>query len=127
MSDERRRNVSETISETAGKVVWFELPAEDTARARDFYGRLFGWRFQAFDGPTEYHLTYEGGGAIHPGNVQDGPLVYFGADDIDASVARVRELGGEASDAEEIPGVGSYSRCTDTEGNAFGLYQGEGG
>ena len=101
--------MSETISETAGKVVWFELPAKDTTRARGFYGQLFGWQFQAFEGPTEYHMTYKGGGAIQPGNGQKGPLVYFGTDDIDAS---------------EIPGVGRYSRCTDSEGNPFGLYQG---
>ena len=31
------------MSETAGNVVWFELPAEDTARARRLYGELFGW------------------------------------------------------------------------------------
>jgi uncharacterized protein len=50
----------------------------------------------------------------------------IGTDDIDAAIARVRELGGEASDAQEIPGVGRYSQCTDTEGNPFGLYQGGG-
>ena len=31
------------------------------------------------------------------------------------------ELGGEAADAQEIPGVGCYPHCADTEGNAFGL------
>jgi uncharacterized protein YndB with AHSA1/START domain len=30
---------------TTGKIVWFEIPARDTARARGFYGELFGWRF----------------------------------------------------------------------------------
>ena len=118
--------MSETISETAGKVVWFELPADDTTRARDFYGRLFGWQFQPFEGMPEYQMTYEGGGAIQPADGHKGPLVHFGANDIDASISRVRELGGEASDAQEIPGVGRYSRCTDTEGNSFGLFQGGG-
>ena len=115
--------MSETMSETAGKVVWFELPADDTTRARGFYGDLFGWQFQAFEGPDDYFMTYEGGGAIQPANGRTGALVYFGTDDIDASVARVRELGGEASAAQEIPGVGRYARCGDTEGNPFGLYQ----
>jgi uncharacterized protein len=112
------------MSETAGKIVWFELPAADTGRAQDFYGKLFGWQFQPFDGPGEYHMTYEGGGAIQPANGNKGALVYFGSDDIDASIARVRELGGEASDKQEIPGVGLYAQCTDSEGNPFGLYQG---
>ena len=116
--------MSETLSETAGKVVWFEIPATDTGRARSFYGSLFGWQFQQFEGGPEYHLTYEGGGAIQPADGQSGPLVYFGSGDIDASIARVRELGGQATDKHEIPGVGFSSHCTDTEGNSFGLYQG---
>jgi Bleomycin resistance protein-like N-terminal len=44
-------------SDTNGKVVWFEIPAEEAERARSFYGDLFGWSFQPFEGPNEYHLT----------------------------------------------------------------------
>jgi predicted enzyme related to lactoylglutathione lyase len=117
------QDMSATQSETAGKVVWFELPAKDTGRATSFYGELFGWQFQRFEGGAEYNMTYEGGGAIHPAESQNGHLLYFGSDDIDASVARVRERGGQAADKQEIPGVGLYSQCTDTEGNPFGLYQ----
>ena len=116
--------MSETMGETTGKIVWFELPAEDTSRARRFYGELFGWQFQAFEGPDDYCTTDEGGGAIHAANGRNGALVYFGTEDLDASAARVRDLGGEASHAKEIPGVGHYARCSDTEGNPFGLYQG---
>jgi predicted enzyme related to lactoylglutathione lyase len=115
--------MSETISETSGKIVWFELPAEDTRRARGFYGRLFGWQFQAFEGPFEYHMTYEAGGAIMSSQGQKGPVVYFGVADIDAASARVRELGGKADERQEIPGVGLYAHCTDTEGNPFSLFQ----
>jgi len=115
--------MSETTSEATGKVVWFELPADDTSRARCFYGELFGWQFQTFEGADDYSLTYEGRGAIQPGNGLKGALVYFGTDDVDAAVGRVRELGGEAADAEEIPGFGRYAQCSDTEGNPFGLYQ----
>jgi predicted enzyme related to lactoylglutathione lyase len=49
--------------------------------------------------------------------------VYFDADDIDASVEKVRKAGGEASDKAPIPGIGWFSHCKDTEGNAFGLFQ----
>lgn len=118
--------MSETISETTGKITWFELPAKDTKRAKKFYGQLFGWSFEAF-GADDYHLTYEAGGAINGALGQTAALVYFGTNDIDASIARVRELGGEAGDREEIPGFGFYSYCTDTEGTRFGLYQQTGG
>lgn len=116
--------MSELTTQTAGKVVWFNLPAEDTNRAREFYGRLFGWSFEPLDGPVEYHVANEGGGGIEHSE-RKGLLVYFGTDDIDASVARVRELGGASGEPEAIPGVGRYARCTDSEGNDFGLYEAE--
>ena len=41
----------------AGKLVHFEIPADDTAEAREFWGSLFGWKFEAYPGPSEYHMT----------------------------------------------------------------------
>ena len=41
----------------AGQMVHFEIPAGDTAKAREFWGGLFGWEFQAYpDSPVEYHM-----------------------------------------------------------------------
>jgi predicted enzyme related to lactoylglutathione lyase len=54
---------------TASKVVWFEVPAQDTARAKSFYGELLGWSFQPYDG-QDYHTTF--------GNPQDeGSMAVF--------------------------------------------------
>jgi predicted enzyme related to lactoylglutathione lyase len=113
---------SSTQQSTTGKIVWFEIPAAETARARAFYGDLFGWQFQPFEG-MDYQVTYEAGGAIFESPEQNGPMVYFGVEDIDASLARLRELGGQAGEKQEIPGVGFYAQCSDTEGNPIGLYQ----
>ena len=111
----------------AGEVVHFELPADDTGRAREFYGSLFGWSFQTWEGPVEYHQTDAGGGpggAVYPSQEGErGPIVYFDTDDIRATVRRVRDLGGSADDPQPIPGVGWYARCRDTEGNAISLYE----
>ncbi len=107
-------------------IVHFELPASDTKRARSFWGGLFGWKFQDWDGPVEYHLLEGGepGGAIYPSeDAGSGPLVYFGTDDIDTSVGKVRDLGGTADDKQPIPTIGWFSRCKDTEGNRFALFQ----
>lgn len=41
----------------AGKMVHLEIPAGDTAKAREFWGSLFGWQFEEFPGPSEYHVT----------------------------------------------------------------------
>ena len=111
-----------------GRLVHFELPAQDTARARSFYSDLFGWRFQDFEGPVEYHMLegVEPGGAIYPSEGRErGPIVYFDVDDIDAAIARVNELGGTAEDKQPIPGIGWFTACHDSEGNEFSLFQGD--
>jgi hypothetical protein len=110
-----------------GQIVHFELPAGDTARARTFWSELFGWTFRSWDGPVEYHMTGAGGppeGAIFPAQDDErGPLVYFDVDEMGPSVDRVRDLGGEAEDAQPIQGIGWFARCRDTEGNRFSLFQ----
>ena len=114
----------------ANKLVHFEVPAKDSKRAMNFYKGVFGWQFSDSGMPNvDYNLTEAGsepGGAVYTAEEgQTGVLVYFDTDDIDASIAEVRESGGEAEDKGPIPGVGWYSHCKDTEGNAFGLFKGD--
>ncbi len=111
----------------AGQLVHFEIPAQDTAHAREFWGGLFGWSFdQAYPG-VDYHLTQIGertGGAVTTAeNGRRGPRAYFEVDDIEAGAARVKELGGEASERLPVPGMGWFVVCSDTQGNEFGLWQ----
>src|ERR1043165_9158108 len=86
----------------AGEIVHLEIPADDTAASREFWGSLFGWQFEAYPGPFEYHMTRisdQAGLAItnmEPG--KRGTRAYFDVDDINAGAARVRELGGEADE-----------------------------
>jgi predicted enzyme related to lactoylglutathione lyase len=112
-----------------GKLVHFEVPADDTTRALGFYGELLGWTFQELPGPIEYHMTQvsdDTAGAIHradQGGGIPGIFVYFDVDDIKDRAQRVRDLGGKAEEPGSIPQRGWYAKCTDTEGNQFGLWQ----
>ena len=112
----------------AGQVVHLEIPSDDTAKAREFWSGLFGWEWSAMEGsPSEYHMTRIGertGAAItnmEPG--KRGPRVYFDVDDVEAGVALVRELGGEADQPMPVPQMGWFATCRDVEGNDFGLWQ----
>jgi predicted enzyme related to lactoylglutathione lyase len=110
-----------------GQIVHFEIPTDDTAAGQQFWGSLFGWQFEAFPGPFEYHMTRTGeqtGGAVtnmEPG--KRGLRVYFDVDDINAGSARVNELGGQASEPRPVPNMGWFATCTDPHGNEFGLWQ----
>jgi uncharacterized protein len=114
--------MTEQTAQTASAIVWFELPAADSERAQDFYGQLLGWRFEPF-GEQNYHLSNEAGGAIDGTRREGGILVYFGVADISEARSRVLDLGGSAGEVQQIPGIGLYAICNDTEGTSFGLYQ----
>ena len=87
----------------SGQINWVELPAADTARARAFYGSLFGWGTSEFGG--DYHVIANGpAGAIAPrGDGFTHPRVYFGTGHIGASAKHVRELGGRSEDVRTHP------------------------
>jgi predicted enzyme related to lactoylglutathione lyase len=109
------------------KIVHFEIPAEDTARAKEFWGSLFGLEFQTYEGPVEYHMFQnddQTGGGIYPRQQgEKGLISYFNTEDIDATSRRIEELGGKVEAKAPVPGMGWFARAEDTEGNAFSLWQ----
>ena len=112
----------------AGKIVHFEVPAADADRAATFWGQLFGLNIggsvmQDFD-YRMFQVADDQGGAVMPSDkAGSGLIVYHDTDDIDASVAKVRELGGTADDKQPVPTHGWFAMCKDTEGNPFSLWQ----
>ena len=112
----------------AGEVVHIEFPAGDADRAQRFWTGLFGWEFQESGMPgMDYRMAQasgDAGAAIFPSETPKGhPNFYFATDDIDASIAKVQELGGTAADRTPVPGHGWFAECRDSEGNAFHLWQ----
>jgi predicted enzyme related to lactoylglutathione lyase len=105
------------------RMVHVEFPATDVDRAEKFWEAVGGWSIESSMPGMDYRMYQEGdqGGAVYEGD--SGPLVYFGGDDIDADIAKVRDAGGEADDKQPIPGIGWFTHAKDTEGNQFGLYQ----
>jgi predicted enzyme related to lactoylglutathione lyase len=110
-----------------GQLVHFEIPADDTAEAREFWGSLFGWKFESFPGPFEYHMTQiseETGGAItnmEPGKRRGARLLRCGRHQRRRRAReRARRRGGRAAPGA---GMGWFAVCRDPEGNDFGLWQ----
>jgi predicted enzyme related to lactoylglutathione lyase len=124
-----RHKGAELVNEP-GSLSWNELHTTDLEAAKAFAGAVFGWSAAEWDmggGPpyTIFNLG-ENGIAGATGVIQEGApshwLVIFAVDDADASVAKVRELGGsvvvEPMDAE---GVGRFAIVTDPQGATFGV------
>ena len=100
-------------------------------RARRFYERVFGWRFEAW-GPPDFYLIHTGSrrGSGHPRLGQQarrarhreragvGYECTISVDDLAAIKAAVVANGGKiVLDEYEIVGVGRMIRFEDTEGN----------
>lgn len=111
----------------AGNPVHFEIPSGDTARAKEFWGSLFGWSFKTFEGPNEYHMIEgaEPGGGLHPAQPgQSGLTLYFDTDDVAATSTKIEGLGGSVvMPKTPVPSMGYFAICQDTEGNAFGIWE----
>jgi predicted enzyme related to lactoylglutathione lyase len=112
------------------KVVHVEFPAQDVDGAERFWEAVGGWTIESAGMPgIDYRMFQEGdqGGAVYPPMEGDekGPVVYYGSDDIDADLAKVRENGGEAGEKQPIPTVGWFARCKDPAGNPFSFFQGD--
>ena len=88
---------------------------------------MFGIEWQSYDGPTEYYMfgneDQQSGGGLMPRQGQNGIVVYFPVDDIDAAREKVQQLGGSVEDKSPVPGMGWFAHAEDTEGNAFSMWQ----
>src|SRR2546427_4118793 len=112
----------------AGKLVHVEINAADADRAQGFWSGVFGWEVGAPMSPEmDYRMfrTAEDQGGAIVGTDEKGPLrVYFDTEDIDATIAKVRELGGEAEEKLPVQGDGWFAGGRGTEGNPVSPWPG---
>ncbi len=104
-----------------GQLFYFTLGVVDGARAESFFGQLFDWEIVPGSQPDGYHIaspTPPGG--IAGGSSEPEITLYFRVDDIQAAVARVRELGGQADEPVHHASGWSAS-CHDDQGTPFSL------
>jgi predicted enzyme related to lactoylglutathione lyase len=93
-------------------IVHWEIPSTDLAKSQAFYEALFGWEFEGFSPDYLMFEVDDGvGGALQQVDTMQGPgiEVYIDVEDIEAALARVRELGGTVADPKtEIGGGMGY-------------------
>jgi uncharacterized glyoxalase superfamily protein PhnB len=118
-----RRRSTAAPGERHGDVGYFTLGIPDADRARAFYGELLGWAFE----PGSVDQGFQIAGVTPMGGLAGGQsgssvTLCYRVDDVAASVAKVRALGGQAEDAVAQP-YGLLAECVDDQGTAFQLWQ----
>jgi len=121
---ERRKN----------RVVWFEIPANDLARATKFYETILATSLKAETFGTHELRVFAHDDDAASGCLMKGPglepsksgaVVFLNADpSLDVVLARVERAGGKiAVPRTDLPGdMGSFAHIIDSEGNRVGLH-----
>jgi hypothetical protein len=123
------------------KVVHFEIPVDDGARARAFYDAVFGWDLNEVDMgggatyttvttvPVDEQMMPTERGAINGGMMQrkddpSTPVITVQVDSIDEALAKIEAGGGSTvTPRTAIPGMGAFAYFRDSEGNTMGLWE----
>lgn len=137
---EPRQSIGARRVNDPGCMTWNELTTGDPGRAIDFYGALFGWRFEPLDtggGPPYWSIAHAGAAGGRNGSMRElaledaergmrpAWLTYFTVADADAAVERGAAAGGTVLvPAFEIP-TGRIAILADPQGAAFGLFAGD--
>lgn len=118
-----------------GSFCWYELMTTDTAAAETFYKSVIGWDTRDAGHPTMPYTIFASGAdavagmmtlpqdAIDQG-ARPGWIGYVEVDDVDASAAKVKELGGKLHvPPTDIPTVGRFSMAADPHGAVITLFK----
>lgn len=120
------------------RVIHFELQADNIERAKTFYEKALGWKVSQMMKKEEGGMDYWGldtgegpginGGMYQRPEAEDQKMHVYDCtimvQDIDKTMEDVKANGGKITKEKmEIPHVGWFAGCLDTEGNKFGLMQ----
>jgi len=112
-----------------GSIVHVEFHVKDRKKVENFYGSLFGWKFQEV--PELNYSIFEapsgpggGVGGLQPGNWPSGVINYIFVESIEPFQERIKKAGGKIiAPKMEIPGQGWFAVFEDPSGTRMALWQ----
>jgi predicted enzyme related to lactoylglutathione lyase len=121
------------MSNSHGHFVWYELLTTDMAVAQAFYAKVVGFTASDASAPGMPYTLLSTGDAVIGGlmtlpqearqtGAQPRWLGYIAADDVDAAVARLRQLGGAVHiPPTDMSGIGRFAVAADPQNTTFAL------
>ena len=114
-----------------GRIAWFDITTSDLPQSKEFYGKLFDWKFTPLQGTAQAVEIVASGVAIGTLRVAEGKIsgfngvVYVQVNDLRASCNKAKELGGTV-----VPGfpfnlpdrTGAIGLVLDPSGHPIGMY-----
>lgn len=122
------------------RVIHFEIPAKNLARAEKFYTDVFGWNIKKVPLPkAEYYMAKTvdidetgmpkergaiNGAFLKRDKTAKHPLIIINVESIEATLKKIRAKGGKTvMRKRKVATMGFYARVADSEGNVIGLWQ----
>lgn len=113
------------------RVIHFEFQTADVEKTQAFFKKVFGWKFNSWEGPQTYWLitTGESGEGINGGMMaapdgQPRTVNVAQVESVDETAAKVKEAGGQIVVPKfAVPGVGWVAYFTDPTGVLMGFMQ----
>jgi predicted enzyme related to lactoylglutathione lyase len=127
-----QQHIGAQMVNAPGALSWNELGSPDLDGSTSFYGQLFGWTFSPMEGVDSPYLVIQNAGRANGGIRPPMPpgtppfwLVYFATGDVDGSLAKVSELGGNVLVGTTDIGIAKIAVVQDPQGAVFALYDGQ--
>jgi hypothetical protein len=127
-----KKHVGAEVLDDPGSLCWTELATRDSKTAEKFYTSLFGWSAKHGTDGMEYTELANNGkqqGGILPitpqmGNMPTAWTPYFAVNDVDATAAKAKELGGRVyMGPQDLPKVGRFAVLSDPQGAVFDIFK----
>jgi len=128
---EPRATIGAALVNVPGALVWNELQSPDLDGSAAYYSAVFGWTVEQAAGMADRYLGIRNGASNNGGMRELTPpappcwLAYFGSEDLDASLAAVRQGGGSALTEPIDIGMARLAVVADPQGATFALYDGQ--
>lgn len=115
----------------SGRIAWFDITTSNLSKSKDFYGKLFDWKFTPVKGSDQAVEIVARDAAIGTIRVAEGQIsafngvVYVQVTDVQASCKKAKELGGTLAPGFpfNLPdGTGAIGLVLDPAGHPMGMY-----
>jgi predicted enzyme related to lactoylglutathione lyase len=125
-----KENIGAGLVNAPGALAWNDLISPDVAAAAPFYRELFDWQVEEVPGADGQYWSITNAGRSNGGMMPMPPgghpawNLYFAVEDVDATVARARELGADlVMGPMDVP-TGRFAVIRDPQNAVFSVLSG---
>jgi uncharacterized protein len=127
-----KESIGATLVNVPGALTWNDLISPDVPASAAFYRDLFGWQIDELEGSDGRYWSIANDGRFNGGIMPMPPgshpawNLYFAVEDVDATVARAGELGGNTvMGPMDIPNGSRLAVLADLQNAIFSVASGE--